>query len=183
MPWPDEETLGAHEGLDPRPVLWDLLEMVLDGDGLSVEREGAEVPVSLQDVEEPRDHWDESRAIAFEPLVPLAVPVRVRDHERAPAETAPQESDRPRCRDAGDHADRHPAEDVEGVMHADDDARQRRCDAEQQDRRAIARGDRREGDRGAHGQRSVAGRERERGGMRDDRFRRVGYRMEGTWPP
>src|SRR5712691_12642702 len=100
MPRPDEETLCAHEGLDPRPVLGALLEMVLDRDGLSVEREGAEVPVALKDVEEPRDHRDESRAIAFEPLVPLAVPVRVRDHERAPAETAPQEGDRSRRREA-----------------------------------------------------------------------------------
>src|SRR5438445_659221 len=41
MPWPDEETPAAHEGLDPPPVLWDLLEMVLDGDGLSVGRERA----------------------------------------------------------------------------------------------------------------------------------------------
>src|SRR2546425_13048096 len=114
MPWPDEETPGAHEGLDPGPVLWDLLEMVLDGDGLSVEGEGGEVPVPLQDVEEPRDHWDESRAIAFEPLVPLAVPVRVRDHERAPAETAPQESDGPRDGHAGDLPSRASAEYIEG---------------------------------------------------------------------
>src|SRR5437899_10849178 len=108
MPRPDEETLGVHQGLDSRPVFGALLEMVLDRDRLSVERERPEVGVSLQDVEEPRDRRDESRAIALEPLVPLAVPMRVWDHERTQAQTAPHESEHPRARQASTHADRHP---------------------------------------------------------------------------
>src|SRR5438094_770994 len=89
MPRPDEEPVGPDERFDSPEVSGAFLEIVLDRDGLSVEGERAKVGVALEDVQEARDHRNEAGAVSLEPLVPLAVPVRVRDHEGAPAEASP----------------------------------------------------------------------------------------------
>ena len=39
VPWPDEQAIGLHERLDTRLVGGPLLEVVLDRDGLTIERE------------------------------------------------------------------------------------------------------------------------------------------------
>src|SRR2546422_1078921 len=93
MPWPNEEAIRFDERLDTRAVSRALLEIVLDRDRLSVECERAEFRVALEKVEEARHHRDEPRTVTLEALVPLAVPVRVGDHEGAPPEPAPRKRD------------------------------------------------------------------------------------------
>src|SRR5437773_5230159 len=118
VPWADEQAIGFDERLDARDVGGTLLEIVLDRDGLSIEGERAEVRVALEDVEEAGDHRHEPRAVALEALVPLAVPVRVRDDERAPAESPAEQRDGAGREEPGDDADRHAANHVVGVVHA-----------------------------------------------------------------
>src|SRR5207247_5055771 len=84
MPRADEEAIGSYERRDTGHVGGSLLEIVLDGDRLTVEGERAEAGIALEEVEEARDHRDEPRAVALEALVPLAIPVLVRDQECGP---------------------------------------------------------------------------------------------------
>ena len=113
--------------------------MVLDRDRLTVKRERPEFAIALEQIEQTRDHHNEPRPVHLELLVPLAIPVRVRDDEGAPTKAAAQQRDRRRSREARDRADRHPAKHVEGVMDADHDAGDRGGDPEQQERPAVAR--------------------------------------------
>ena len=189
MPRSDEEALGLHERFDPWPVGGSFLQVVLNRDGLSVECERAELPVALEDVKEARHHRDEPRAVTLEALVPLAVPVRVRDHECAPPEPAPQKRDGARREKARGDANGHPAKHIEGVMDPDDDAREGRGGPEEKDRCAIFRGHLGERDGGSHCQGGVARRERERRGVRDhglrcrEEARRVRERVKRARPP
>src|SRR5712692_8690274 len=105
VPRTDEKALGPDQRFDPRPILRALLEMVFDCDRLSVERERAERRLALEQVEQPGDHRYEPRAIALEALLPLAIPVRMRNDEDAPAHAAAHERDRARRGEAGDRAD------------------------------------------------------------------------------
>src|SRR5438552_1905379 len=139
VPGTDEEPIGADERVDSRALALAFLEIVLDRDGLAVEREGPEVGIALEDIQQARHHRDEPRAVSLESFVPLAVPVRVWDHEGAPAKTPANERDGPRREDAEHDADGHAAEHVERVMNADDDARERRGAAEQENRHGTAR--------------------------------------------
>src|SRR5438477_2593755 len=139
MPRPDEGPVGSDERFDSREIGGPFLEIVLDRDGLSIERERAKVRVAFEDVQEARHHRNEAGAVSLEPLVPLAVPVRVRDHERAPTEAPPDERDRTRCEETEDDADGDAAKHVERVVNADDDAGERAGDPEQQNGHAIAR--------------------------------------------
>src|SRR2546430_4629537 len=125
MPRPDQEPVGPDERFDSPEVGGPFLEIVLDRDGLSVEGERAKVGVALEDVEETRHHRNEAGAVSLEPLVPLAVPVRVRDHEGAPAEAPPDERDRARGEETEDDADGHAAKHVGWGVDADDDAGER----------------------------------------------------------
>ena len=139
MPRPDQEPVGTDERFDSSEIGGAFLEIVLDRDGLSIEGERAKVGVALEDVEEARHHRNEAGAVSLEPLVPLAVPVRVRDHEGAPVKAPPDERDRARREEAEDDADGDAAEHVEWVMDTDDDARERAGDPEQENWHAIAR--------------------------------------------
>ena len=132
VPGPDEQTLGTHQRLDARAIVRPLLEVVLDSDGVPVERERAERAVPLEQVEKLRHHRHEPRAIALEALVPLAIPVGVRHDERAPTGAAPQQRDRERSAEPRDDADERATDHVERVMHADRDALEGDRDREEQ---------------------------------------------------
>src|SRR5438477_10270024 len=82
MPRPDEEPVGSDERFDSREIGGPFLEIVLDRDGLSIERERAKVRVAFEDVQEARHHRNEAGAVSLEPLVTLAALVRVRGYER-----------------------------------------------------------------------------------------------------
>src|SRR5438552_7539051 len=125
MPRTDEQAICADERFDPGAVGRAFFEIVLDGDGLSVERERPKVGIAPEDVQEARHHREEPRAVSLEPLVPLAVPMRVRDHEGTPAKAPAHERDDARRENAEDDADDDAAEHIEGVMDPDDDPRER----------------------------------------------------------
>src|SRR5207245_10517909 len=116
-------------------------------------------------------HRHEALAVALEALVPLAIPVRVRDDEGAPALPAAHGRDRARREKARRDADGGAGKDVERVVSADDDARERRGDGEEQREHAKARRDARERERGAEGDGGVAGRERKRRPEREESAR------------
>ena len=172
VPRPDEEPLGPDERLDALPVGGPLLEMILDGDGLPIEGEGSKGGIALEQVQEPRDHRDQARPVALEALVPLAVPVGVRHHERSPPEPAADDRDRARRDEPGRGPDGDPAEDVERVMDADHHAGEGGGDPEQQQGHPISRRHGREGDGRAHRDRRVAGWERIGRRMRHERLGR-----------
>jgi len=79
VPRADEQPVRAHERLDPRPIGRLDREMVLERDGLPVERERPEARLALEQIEERADHRHESSPEALEALVPLAIPVGVRN--------------------------------------------------------------------------------------------------------
>ena len=78
LPRPDRQATRGDQPLDPGAALGPDLEVVVDGRDLAVEGEG-EPLVGLHRVEELVDELDEPHPEHLERLVPLAVPVGVRD--------------------------------------------------------------------------------------------------------
>src|SRR6266540_24957 len=122
VPRTDEESFRADKFLDARSIFRPLLEVIFDRDHVSVEGEGPELGVALEKVEELRDHRNETRAIALEPFVPFAVPMRMRDDVGAPARAPAQPCDDERRAQTGDDADERPGQHVAGVVHTKRDA-------------------------------------------------------------
>src|SRR6266568_5470031 len=69
VPRTDEQAIGSDERFDPGAIGRTLLEIVLDRDRLSVERERTEVGIALEAVEQVRHPRDEPRAVSLEPFV------------------------------------------------------------------------------------------------------------------
>ena len=103
---------------------------------MAVEGERAEGAVAFEEVEKLRHHRHEPSAIALETLVPLAIPVRVRDHERTPAHAAAHERDGQRRAEPRDNADERAGGHVERVVHTDRDALE--CDGDREEQRRQA---------------------------------------------
>jgi len=156
--------------------------VVLERDHLPVERERPEAWLTLEEVEERPDHRDEARAEALESLVPLAIPVRVRDDEDAPRQHPPEPRHDVRRREAAEDADDHATEHVERVVDADDHARQRDRAREEQPEGAEPWQHLAERDRGAECERSIARGEREGGRRIDERGRGGHERQVRTGP-
>src|SRR5690348_3285730 len=77
----DLETPGREQLVQTSRVLRSHLDVVLEHDRLSVEREGGERGVALEGVEDAVDHRPETQTELLEREIPLAVPVRVRHDE------------------------------------------------------------------------------------------------------
>src|SRR5262249_16943164 len=75
------EAAGVEQRLQPFLVLGSYLDVVLEHDRLSVERERCERGVALERVQDSVDDRPETQPEELERQVPLAVPVRVRDDE------------------------------------------------------------------------------------------------------
>ena len=183
VPGTDEQPIRADERLDPPAIAGADGQVVLERDRLAIEGERAEPRLALEQIEQVAEHRHQLGAEALEPLVPLAVPVGVRDDERAPGEQAQHPRDDRRGGKAPGDADDGAAERVERVMDADEDPRQPDRERQQERERPEAREALAERDGRAKGESRVAGRERIGGGLRDDRRERVGDREERARPP
>ncbi len=83
VPWPDRDRAVGDAPGQPVPVIGRHFEEVLDDDRLAVQQEVAERTLAVERVQHELHRLDEMHAELVEGQIPLAVPVRVRDHERA----------------------------------------------------------------------------------------------------
>jgi len=81
VPRAREEAPRFGEPREARAILGADLDVASQDDGLSVEVEGPERWIAIEDSEDPIDHVDQPEAVGLEGLIPLPIPVRPADEK------------------------------------------------------------------------------------------------------
>src|SRR5439155_21259172 len=99
-----------------------IAEVILQRDGLAVEGEPIDAPGALELRDDAVDGRKQARTVSRDRLVPLAIPMRVRHHDRAPGHARPRETNELDGQASANQTEDRAAENVARIVHAEIDA-------------------------------------------------------------